>query len=154
MKFIERTFTISEVAALTGDKIETIKTWNKRNYFNFEKSTLPGWRRFSWEDLFSIAVFSEVVGSVGNYGLAGIAGNLAPQMVTEIISNNAVPYFIGADHAEFGYHSEIVYGLTGVHDHLVKMSGSSTTYGCFAIVDYSAILRRLFTKLTNVNGEQ
>ncbi|MDP1578349.1 MAG: hypothetical protein Q8L76_16605 [Cypionkella sp.] len=153
MNLTDLTFTVSEVASLTDEKVETVKTWRKRGYFTFEKSAAIGWQRFSWDELFSIAVFSEVIGSVGSHELAGFAGGIAPQMADEIRTASANPYFIGAKHRELGLHSEVVYGADGISHHLRQMLSAGKCYGCYVVVDYASIMQRLSEKFTKISEE-
>lgn len=149
MKMIERTFTISEVGLLTDEKVETVKTWLRRQYFDVEKAA--GWRRFSWSDLFSIAVFAEAIGSGANHDSGSYAAGIAPQMVEEIIDNGAAPYLVLAKHDYFDLNAEVVFGADGVGRHLASLIANEKAYGCYVIVDYSSIMLRLFAKLNALN---
>jgi len=148
MQKTDPTFTVSEVAAIVGKPVETIKTWRKKHYFPIEER--GGWRRFTLKELFGVMVFAEVSSSTVSYQFASMGAALAEQAFNEITrAEGVVPYLVGADSPEFGDLTELVYGVEQVSWQIGKLVGSNQNYGAYAVIDYASIFHRLLARLAD-----
>lgn len=145
MQFTNHRFTVSEVSALTETNLNTIQSWRRKGYFALDES--KGWHRFTLAELFSVAVFAEVSSWAGNQDIASSAASMAVEMLTEIITNEAAPYLIGAARKDRDPVMEITYGARDVGRTLSDLIENGTDAGAFVVVDYCAIFHRLFTRL-------
>ena len=145
MKFTDQRFTVSQVAALTETNLHTVQSWRKKGFFTLEES--GGWHRFTLPELFSIAVFAEVSSWSGNQNVASSASSFAVQMLTEIVEDGAVPYFVGAQLKDEPPHMELTYGAIEVGRAVGKLIAEGADCGAYIVVDYSAIFHRLFNRL-------
>ena len=147
-----RTFTASEVCAILNLNPETLRTWRRKGYFDVDRS--EGWHRYSWSELFNIAVFSEVSQSVGTYDFASSAGSLAAGLLQEMVHDGPAYYIVGSNHSGFKPALEIA---VGVDDAVRVIRGfvlSDTNFGCYALVDLASILHRMFARLTDLEGQK
>ena len=145
MEFADYRFTVSDVAALTDTNLNTIQSWRRKGCFTLEES--GGWHRFTLPELFSIAVFAEVSSWSGNKNVASSASSFAVQMLTEILEDGAVPYFVGAQLKNEADHMELTYGAIEVGRAVEKLISEGADCGAYIVVDYSAISYRLFKRL-------
>lgn len=145
MQFTDHRFTVSEVSALTKTNLNTIQSWRRKGYFALDES--EGWHRFTLSELFSVAVFAEVMASTGNQDVASSAAAMAVQMLTEIIEKEAAPYFVGSARKGEAPVMELAYGAHEVGRILASLIENGTDSGAYVVVDYSAIFLRLFKRL-------
>lgn len=145
MQFTDHRFTVSEVSALTETNLNTIQSWRRKGYFALGES--EGWHRFTLPELFSVAVFAEATASTGNQEVASVASSMAVQMLTEIIENEAAPYFVGSARKGEAPVVELTYGARDVGRILADLIERGADAGAYVVVDYSAIYLRLFNRL-------
>ena len=145
MEFADHRFTVSEVAALTETNLGTIQAWRRKGYFTLEES--GGWHRFTFPELFSIAVFAEVNTVCRDQGFASSAAYLADQMLAEVIANAAAPYVVGVPGGDSEPVLEVTYGARDVGRILDALISSGADAGAFVVVDYAAIFHRLQRRL-------
>lgn len=145
MQFTDHRFTVSEVSALTETNLNTIQSWRRKGYFALGES--EGWHRFTLPELFSVAVFAEATASTGNQEVASAASSMAVQMLTEIIENEAAPYFVGSARKGEAPVMELTYGAGDVGRILADLIERGADACAYVVVDYSAIYLRLFKRL-------
>lgn len=145
MQFTDHRFTVSEVSALTETNLNTIQSWRRKGYFALSES--EGWHRFTMSELFSVAVFAEVTASTGNQDVASAAGSMAVQILTEIIENDAAPYFVGSARKGEVPVMELTYGARDVGRILADLIERGADAGAYVVVDYRAIFLRLLKRL-------
>jgi hypothetical protein len=145
----ELTFTASQVARLAGLNIETLRVWRRRGYFGDMHS--EGWTRYTWPDLFTIALFADIVNSTGSHDHARAVAKIGrAEMFRAILGHedeSGLPYVIAANHPETGELIEVVIGITALGASLQRHILSDAHFGQYSVIDLGKILHRLFTRL-------
>lgn len=153
-KTITDTFTASEVAALTGMNVDTLRVWRRRGYFSLTGEG-SGWTRFTFGDVLKIATFNQMLDNFFTHDAAEVVTANCTAQFAKILGGTEEtppPYLVFGRGADGDVLFEIVDGIENLGRQIVAISArAGEKHATLHVVDYASILSRVMIRLREVN---
>ncbi|WP_209008547.1 MerR family transcriptional regulator [Roseibium polysiphoniae] len=154
---LKRKFTASQVAAVAGMNIETLRVWRRRKHVVLEADG-PGWTRFTFNDLMLVVTYHRLVQSHCSHAMAEmIAGHvligLKDRWEEVLNADTGVFCFCNMHHDTADLDIQTIFGLEALNMKMSAALRDPERGPAYQIVDCSAVLQNVLTKATALDRD-